>query len=173
MERLQLFQSPDIGFTGCDEGALGCQVGRSLVSFLWGDGLLLEKIVRAGGGDCREVEIGLRVIQIGAGLLELLIHLGRLDLREHVALFHMGADIDVEVPFTFTRGARLITGDQKRTGGQERVAAGQPGGNASQEAANASSELPNAGVGRPSRSDHQGAAILRSVEEDAVTRKMP
>ncbi len=74
---------------------LEAKVADRLIGFLLGNGVLFEKTLPADGGGVRQIHVGLDALQIGAGLRELLIDFGRVDLGQQIALLHTGADIEI------------------------------------------------------------------------------
>ncbi len=87
-KRFQLLEPAHIGLSGVDEGAFRGEVGDRLVPLLDGDRLRFEEALGAGGVELREIQIGLRVLEVGARLFELLVDFGRLDFSQDVALLH-------------------------------------------------------------------------------------
>src|SRR5580658_4663156 len=82
LERLQFLETPYVGFGRSNRGFLRLVVSVGVVYILLGNGIGVLQILVAFLGNLRKAEVGLGGVQIGAGLFELLVNLGRLDLRE-------------------------------------------------------------------------------------------
>ncbi len=95
LERLQLFQASHIRGTGFGRGCHRIEIADRLVGFLLGNGARAHQVLPATGGDLRNVQVGLRGIQVRSGLLQLLVDFGSFNLREQLALLDMRANVEI------------------------------------------------------------------------------
>src|SRR6267143_251234 len=95
LKSLELLEPADVRDIRIHGGLHRAERAHRHVRLLLGDRVALEERLPAVGGDLSLPQIGLRRLEIGPGLLELLIDLGRLDLGEELPLLHVGADVEV------------------------------------------------------------------------------
>ncbi len=90
---LQLLEAADVGLLRGGGGFFGGEVAGDLVGLLHGDGVLGDERLPADVGGGGELLVGLRALEVGLSLLELLVEFGRLDGGEEFALMHVLADV--------------------------------------------------------------------------------
>ena len=131
----QRFQPFDIGLTGIDGGLLVGEVGAALVDLLRRNEIRGDQRLAPRQRRFRQPRARLLAGEIGAGLQQLLIEVGRLDLGDHLARFDLGADIgapalQVAADARKNWSARIgLQPARQIDGGIERPAAGQRDGN--------------------------------------------
>jgi hypothetical protein len=103
---LKILKPFDVGGGGIDNGFFGIHVADDVVCVLPGDRAFLFEIHHAPGGDLRQIQVGLSGLQIGLGLLQLMVHFGRLDLGQKITRFHARADIGIPL-LQIAVGARI------------------------------------------------------------------
>jgi len=74
-------------------GFIGLKRPVGLIHFLLGNAVEFQQVLVASGSDARQIQVGLRLRLGGFSLAQLLIELGRLNLRQELARRHVGADI--------------------------------------------------------------------------------
>jgi hypothetical protein len=79
---LQFFQPVDVCSHGIDGCLASAQILDSLISFLLGNGVRFEQALPARCGDLCQLLIRLGVLEARSCLLQLLIDLGSVDLRQ-------------------------------------------------------------------------------------------
>ena len=92
---MQLLQPGLVEARGLQHRFARMEIADCLVGRLFGDGIGLQQLLPARGGDLGELVVGLGRGAVGARLLELVVDLRRLDLREQLTGFHARADIGV------------------------------------------------------------------------------
>ena len=86
-------QPLDVGARGIERRLLGIGIALLLVVRLLRDDRLPDERMITPRRHGRELGIRLRIGEVGLGLHELLIEIGRVDVREDVAALHLGADV--------------------------------------------------------------------------------
>jgi hypothetical protein len=95
LERLQCFEPVHVRLGRRDAGLLGGEVAGLFIRVLLRDRILLEHLGPAFGGRRCKLFVRLRIVQIGLGLQQLLVEIGRVDHTEQLSGFHMRADIRI------------------------------------------------------------------------------
>ena len=78
----------DVGARGRDDRLLCFIVADLLIGFLLGDGIRFQQGLVSARGELGQLEVRFRGRQVGAHLVELLVYLRRLDLRQKLSRLH-------------------------------------------------------------------------------------
>ncbi len=92
-ERLQLLQPVDICGRGIYRRLLRAEIADRLIGLLPGDGIRLEQVLPANRGRLSQLFVRLRIFQLCASLIQLLIDFRGFDLRQQLTLLDVGADV--------------------------------------------------------------------------------
>src|SRR4029077_10462786 len=95
LERFQLLQAAHVGLRGSGGGALWRVIAARVVDLLFGNAVCLDQLFITRGGNARKILVGLRGAEIGARLVQLLVHFRRVDVGKQFALLHVAPDIVV------------------------------------------------------------------------------
>ncbi len=106
LEGLQFFEPAHIGFGGLYIGDLGFQVSDRVIDFLLGDTIRLDELLVTRRGNLGKIRIGLRGIQIGARLRQLLIHFRSVNISKQIALTDAAPNVVIPL-FQIAVGARI------------------------------------------------------------------
>jgi len=106
LEGFQFLEPAHVGFRGFYVGDFGFQIPDGVIDLLLGDAVGLDEFLVTRCGDLGEVRVGLRGIEFGARLRQLLIHFRSVDVREQFALPHAAADVVIPL-FQIAVGARI------------------------------------------------------------------
>ena len=87
LERLELFEAAHVGVGGGQVGLALLVSAALLVGLLRGDRVGLAQVLPALGGDLGQFHLRENLLARGAGLVQLLIHLRRIDLASNSPFF--------------------------------------------------------------------------------------
>ncbi len=92
-EGLQLLQPVNVCGHGIDRRLPRAEIADRLIGLLLGDGIRLEQVLPASRGDLCQLLVRLRILQVCASLIQLLINFRGFDLRQQLTLLDVGADV--------------------------------------------------------------------------------
>ena len=95
LEPLQFLQAADVGDVRINRSFHRMKVADILIGFLLGHRVGFPQRLPAVSGNFRLAQVGLRGLKVRPSLLQLLVHLRRLDLGEQLTLLHTGPDVSV------------------------------------------------------------------------------
>ncbi len=106
LEGFQFFKPAHVGFRGFYISDFGFQIPDGIIDLLLRDPVRLDQFLETCGRNLGEIRVGLRRIQVGARLGQLLVHFRGINVGKQIAL--PGAAADIVIPlFQIAVGARV------------------------------------------------------------------
>jgi len=93
LETFEFLQAAHVGFGRIHDGFFGGQIADGIVNFLLGDAIGFDKFLETRCRDTREIGVGLRSGQFSLRLRKLLVHFGRINVRQGFTCANASANV--------------------------------------------------------------------------------